>query len=284
MKNLTSFLIEAESVPEQPSRVADDIVTVFGRHNPPHMGHKLTLDRAHDIAGSIGEDTQADQSFYTSRSQDPKKNPLPFEMKLDFLKRMFPEHAEKWNPDASLKTVLSAPVDAHEKGYKNFHMVVGDDRKEAIENLLRKYNGELYNFDNIYTHSAGPRNDQVSDDPISELSASKLRGFAQKDDFEKFLTGMPNGKDFGEEDARRLFDALKMFMEKNEEWELDQRDHQDLIREFYRQGEFIEVGDWVESLTHGLRGQVHRCGANHVICVTEDNIMFKNFVYDVYRV
>ena len=96
MKNLTSFLIEAENVPQQPQRVADDVVTIFGRHNPPHLGHKLTMDRAHDLAGSIGDNAPADQTFYTSRSQDPKKNPLPFEMKLDFLKRMFPDHAEKW--------------------------------------------------------------------------------------------------------------------------------------------------------------------------------------------
>lgn len=249
MKPLTSFLIEAENVPQH-NRVSDDLVTVFGRHNPPHMGHKLTLDRAHQIAGSIGDNTPADQKFYTSRSQDPKKNPLPFEMKLDFLKRMFPEHSEKWDSDSNMKTLFQTAQKAHESGYKNLHVVTGDDRKENFENVLRKYNGELYNFDNIYTHSAGERNDEMSDDPISELSASKMRNFASKGDFGKFMTGMPNGDNFKEEDARRLFDALQMFMQNNEAWEIDQREHQDLISEFYRQGDFLEVGDIVESLTH----------------------------------
>ena len=38
-----------------------------------------------------------------------------------------------------------------------------------MEDLLRRYNGNLYEFDNIYSHSAGER-DEDSDDPIAQLS------------------------------------------------------------------------------------------------------------------
>ena len=41
------------------------------------------------------------------------------------------------------------------------------------------------------------------------------------------------------------------------------------------------VGDLVESQTTGLIGEIHRCGANHLIVVTEDGIMFKSFIHDV---
>ena len=37
----------------------------------------------------------------------------------------------------------------------------------------------------------------------------------------------------------------------------------------------------VENLNTGLVGKIIRRGANHLICVTEDNIMFKSWIKDV---
>lgn len=264
----------------EPKRVADDAVTVFGRHQPPHLGHKLTLDHASDLASNIGDDQQADQIFYSSRSQDPKKNPLPYQMKMGFLKQMFPEHQEKWDDDENIRTILGAATKAHEKGYKNFHFIGGGDRQQPMEDLLRRYNGDLYNFDNIYSHSAGERD---GEDMLSQLSASKQRKFAMDDDFDGFLGGVLTGENFSEDDARKLFDAIKQFSQVQEEWEVDARANQDYIRELYREGELFSEGDIVEHLTSGLIGEVHRCGTNHVIALTSDGIMFKSFIHDLQR-
>ena len=85
MKSFYSFFEQAEDTASQePQRMSDSLVTTFGRHNPPHIGHKLTMDKAHDVAQNEG----ADQRFYTSHSQDRKKNPLPRDMKMKFLKKM----------------------------------------------------------------------------------------------------------------------------------------------------------------------------------------------------
>lgn len=283
MKNFNSFLVEADemssSMPE-PKRVSDDVVTTFGRHNPPHLGHKMTMDYADDTAKNIGDNAQADQRFYTSRSNDPKKNPLPYEMKVDHLKRMFPEHAQKWDTDERVRTVLGAATKAHDDGYKNFHFIGGSDRKQGMEDLLRKYNGNLYNFDNIYSHSAGERDDDA-DDPISQLSASKQRKAALNDDFDGFAGGLRLNDQYTEEDARELFNQLRAFMVKNEDWQVDYRNNRGVIRDLYLEGRLYSRGDVVESLTSGLVGEVHRCGTNHLICVTEDGIMFKNFIHDV---
>ena len=276
MKHFGRFLTEAEDQNE-PKKVADDKVTVFGRHNPPHLGHGLTLDRASNIAGSIGDKSPADQSFYTSRSQDPKKNPLPFQAKLGFLKELFPKHAEKWDDDEGVRTILGSAAKAHQKGYKNFHFVGGGDRQQGMEDLLRKYNGNLYDFDNIYSHSAGER-DEDSDDPIMNLSASKLRRMVQGGDNQGFMENFPGKGDI----AKRLFAALQMYGQKNEDWEVAPRYNQEFIREMYRDGDLYQVGDIVESLSSGLIGRVHRCGTNHLICVTEEGIMFKNFIHDVH--
>ena len=256
----------------KPKRMNDSVVEVFGRHNPPHMGHGLTFKHANDIA----QNENADQRFYTSRSQDPKKNPLPFEAKLGFLKELFPQHQEKWDPDKNIRTILGAATKAHKDGYKNFHFVGGGDRRQGMEDLLRRYNGNLYDFDNIYSHSAGER-DEDSDDPIMNLSASKLRRMVQSGDSQGFIEQFPNNGDV----AKRLFAALQMYGQKNEDWEVAPRYNQSTIREMYLEGKLYQVGDIVESLSSGLVGKVHRCGTNHLICVTEDGIMFKNFIHDV---
>ena len=63
MKSFYSFFEQAEDTASQPpARLSDSLVTTFGRHNPPHLGHKLTLDKAHDVAMN----ENADQKFYTS--------------------------------------------------------------------------------------------------------------------------------------------------------------------------------------------------------------------------
>ena len=266
-----------------PQRVSDDVVTTFGRYNPPHLGHGLTMDHASKLAESIGDNQQADQKFYASRSQDPKKNPLPFQLKIDYLKKMFPDHAEKWDDDENTRTILNAATKAHEQGYKNFHFVGGSDRRQGMEDLLRRYNGNLYNFKNIYSHSAGER-DEMGDNPIAKLSASGQRRAAMNNDFEKFKEGMKIGKNFKMDDAKRLFDQLRMFMVKNEAWENDARGNQELIMELYKTNQLFTPGDIVEHVPSGLQGRVHRCGTNYLICLTDEKVMFKSFLHDVYHI
>ena len=77
-----------EDKPQPKRQVSEDLVTVCGRHNPPHMGHGLTFDKAHKIAGNIGEDQPADQRFYTSRVQQQKKDPLPHGEKKRFAEKI----------------------------------------------------------------------------------------------------------------------------------------------------------------------------------------------------
>ena len=266
MKSFYSFFEQAEDTANQePKRVSDSLMTTFGRHNPPHLGHQLTFDKADEIAQNEG----ADQRFYTSQTQARKKNPLPRDMKVDFLKQMFPKHAHKWDTDDEVKTVLQAAEKGHRQGYKDFHFMGGADRRQGMEDLLRKYNGQLYDFDNIYSHSAGERE---GDDPIANLSASKLRRAVQNGDMDGFMEGMPSIKGF---DPKKLFEAIQLFGMKNEELEADD------LKELYREGQLYQVGDMVESLVSGLEGKIHRCGANHLICLTEDGIMFKSFIEDV---
>ena len=80
---------------------------------------------------------------------------------------------------------------------------------------------------------------------------------------------------FKDKDVKELFDLLQQFGAKNEEVN---------IRDLYATGQIFLEGEMVESLISGLQGRIHRRGANHLICVTEDGIMFKNFLTDVISV
>jgi hypothetical protein len=53
------------------------------------------------------------------------------------------------------------------------------------------------------------------------------------------------------------------------------------LRDKYVRGEIFNEGDWVENPNTGLTGKIIRRGTNYLICVTEDNVMFKPWIRDV---
>lgn len=279
MKNFSSFLTEASDLPQEPQqptptgpkKVSDTMVASFGRYNPMHKGHERALKYAKDLAKERG----ADSRFYASKSQDDKKNPLDYKTKMSDNKKQFPDYANDWDDDDDVRTILDVAKKAGRDGYKNFNFVGGEDRREAMENLLRKYNGnpDFYNFDNIESHSAGAREDLTGKDPIANFSASGQRKFAQNDDFEGYKAALNLGDHYSEDDARAMFKIIQanLAKPKMQKEELEE----------YRAGLLYQVGDLVEHHPTGLVGHIHRCGANHLICVTEDGVMFKSFIHDV---
>ena len=53
------------------------------------------------------------------------------------------------------------------------------------------------------------------------------------------------------------------------------------LRENYITGNIFKVDQLVENLHTGLIGKIIRRGTNYLICVTEDNIMFKSWITDL---
>ena len=66
-------------------------------------------------------------------------------------------------------------------GYKAVTIVVGQDRLPEFQSLAQKYNGELYEFEEIKVISAGTRDADA--EGLEGMSASKMRDAAAKDDF-----------------------------------------------------------------------------------------------------
>ena len=261
---------------EGKKRTSDALTIVFGRFNPPTTGHKKLLDMAKNISG------EDDLRIFPSRSNDPKKNPLDPGTKIKFMRKMFPDFEENIVNDTEMKTIFNVLTTASEEGYKEIKIVVGSDRLSEFKNLATKYNGELYNFDMIDVLPAGERDSDA--EGVEGMSASKLRKAAKEDDFKGFSKGIPSSLEKGE--VTNLFNAVKkaMGMEVKEStslWEIAPKFDYAGLREKYYNKEIFKRGDLVESLTTGLRGKVTRRGANHLICVTEDGIMFKSWIKDV---
>ena len=53
------------------------------------------------------------------------------------------------------------------------------------------------------------------------------------------------------------------------------------LRENYVNGALFKMDQLVENLHTGLIGKIIRRGTNYLICVTEDNIMFKSWITDL---
>ena len=71
---------------------------------------------------------------------------------------------------------------------------------------------------------------------------------------------------------------------KSEGWEIAPKLFPESLRENYFTQKLFKVGSWVENMNHGLIGKIARRGANYVIAVTEDNIMFKSWLKDLSEV
>ena len=182
-----------------------------------------------------------------------------------------------------MRSIFNVLTTADEQGYRNVNIIVGSDRQAEFENLATKYNGDLYNFENIRVISAGVRDADA--EGVEGMSASKMRKAVVDGDFDSFRRGTPKELDDG--DTQALFDAVRSGMkvkkkkEVAEMWEIAPKCDPKGLREQYVGGLIYRIGDIVESLHTGLVGKIIRRGTNHLICVTEENYMFKSWIRDV---
>jgi hypothetical protein len=261
---------------ETPVPEAPGVVVVFGRFNPPTVGHEKLLKRAAKEAEKRGYELR----IYPSRSQDAKKNPLTPQMKISYMRQMFPDYSDNIVDDKGSKTIFNVLTGANTEGHKNMIIMVGADRLGEFQGLSHKYNGELYNYDQLEVVSAGDR-DPDSDD-VTGMSASKLRLAAAEGDFVKFAKGVPDTMKNMEK--MELFNVLRRSMgvtEETELWEVAPKLDEEGMRDAYLVDRIYEVGSIVENMNTGLTGEVIRRGTNYVICVTEDQIMFKSWLKDL---
>tara|TARA_Y100000589_G_scaffold227104_1_gene214604 strand:- start:3642 stop:4919 length:1278 start_codon:yes stop_codon:yes gene_type:complete len=267
---------DLEAGPPPVPKTRGTLTIAFGRFNPPHAGHQQLMD----TAAAAAEAEESDYMIVPSRSNDPKKNPLDADTKVAFMRGMFPQHSSRIQNDQNTRTIFDVLKRAHNDGYANVRIVGGADRVKEFDKLANNYNGSLYQFDNVEVVSAGDRDPDA--DGVEGMSASRLRLAASENDFKTFMSAMPEG--FPRREAKQLFDTTRMSMGINEEWgiwEMAPKFDLDTLRENYVSKAIFGIGELVENMNTGMVGRIIRRGANHLICVTEDKIMFKAWIKDV---
>ena len=275
---------EVEAQQEEPAfkpnkKNKGTLTVAFGRFNPPHLGHLQLMNTA---ANSV-EGDKDNYMIVPSRSNDPKKNPLDANTKVDIMKAMFPQHADNILNDTNNRTIFDVLNAANNDGYANVKIVGGADRIKEFTKLANNYNGKLYDFDKVDVISSGERDPDA--EGVEGLSASRMRLAASENDFKAFSKGLP--KDLDKDSKKQIFTAVRSSMGINEEWgiwEMAPKFDLQTLRENYVENIIYRLGELVENVNTGMVGRIIRRGTSYVICVTESKLMFKSWIKDINEV
>ena len=268
INSFKNYLIEEEKT----------VYFTFGRMNPPTTGHEKLMNELSKKSGSNP------YKVYLSQSTDKKKNPLDFKYKVKTVRKFFPKHARSVMLNTKVKNVFDAVTEMYNDGFKNVTMVVGSDRINEFNTLLKKYNGVkgrhgLYNFNKINVISAGDRDPDADD--ISGMSASKMRSLANEGDFTQFSQGLP--RNVSNADAKKVYNEVRKGMGLKEQIDYFNKLHFEPVsekREAYVKGNLFNIGDHVTVVGSDELASVTSLGSNYVI-IESNGKLYRKWLSDI---
>ena len=160
------------------------VVFAYGRFNPPTIGHQKLIRAVEKEAGSD------DWWIVVSQSVKPKTDPLPYQTKVEYLKKMFPWAADHIDDKACCRTPVDVMKHLMMKEYTDVVFVVGSDRLGQFGFLQKNNRKDEYSFNTIEIVSAGERDPDA--EGASGMSASKMREAAKNEKTTDFLEGIPD--------------------------------------------------------------------------------------------
>ena len=148
----------------------------------------------------------AEFRVYTSKSQDPVKNPLPYFQKINFLYQLFP--GINIVDDPNVKTAFDICRQLSEAGIEDVTMITGGDRVAEFQRSIGKYvmprntpgfdPRKNYAFKNFQVINSGARKTGVS--------GTQMREYIKKGKFSEFLKTSPTTNKIL---AKQIFTAAK---------------------------------------------------------------------------
>lgn len=163
-------------------------VIAFGRMNPPTTGHEKMIHAVHKEAKRVGGHAEV----IASHSQDKKKNPVPQDKKMGYLKKVAPKGVKVTAASKEHPTVFHHAARLHAAGHE--HLTVMSDKSESWGKALKANNGKKgphghYNFKSITMKSSGKRDPKASG--TEGVSGTKMRAHAKSGDHKSFKAGLP---------------------------------------------------------------------------------------------
>lgn len=203
---------------------------IFGRFNPPHKGHRAAWEMA----------SQNDSWFVgTNQSTQGPKDPLPYNIKVEAMKTVWPEIDGHIMPETSWLTMASRIY----KEYGDIVLRIYTDEEWVVKTIIQ-YNGKegphgFYNFKNI---------DPVATPRLS--SATALRAAVAADDKKAFsdAAGVNANTMIGK---NTFFDIVKHYLSQYAN---------NPVKKTKKEKEVAAEGDDVDEMYHGR----HRTLQHHL--------------------
>lgn len=260
------YLVEAEKV----------IYFTFGDMNPPTIGHEKLLDRLQESARGNT------YRVYLSQSLNENTDPLCYEDKVKYARKIFPRHARQVMLDKDVKNVHDALVKSYNEGFKKVVMVVGEERVREFDVLTSKFNGKegrhgFYCFESIEIRSV--------ENPDGKAMTKAIKESVKSNDFLSFQQKVPSR--VTTELARSLFNDVRKGMGLEEEKDFKARVQFEPIsetREQYVRGELFAEGDCIVIKESEEVGVVSKLGANYVLVDMGNGCTLRKWLTDVEKV
>ena len=173
-------------------------VCVYGRINPPTIGHEKLISEGQLLAERLGGDFYVfpTQSHTPNKKALENKNPLSFDRKLYYLKEFFP--GVNFVSGQPTKTLFESLIWLLEKGYLDIHMVTGGDRAQTFKDIVSPYvpvlnpqvdPSKALDLNLFEVHNIGDRNS--SNLGVQGASGTKARQYAYQGKLDQFMSIIP---------------------------------------------------------------------------------------------
>jgi hypothetical protein len=176
----------------------DTLVYAFGRYSPPTRGHITHFHAVREYARKNGFRYE----LYVSKTVDNKKNPIPVEDKIAYIKKAAPEMLPA-NPATNMFSIVEGLANSPIK--RLVYFAGGDYFEEGNPDRQMFSRLEAFAAEKGITLSV-----QSSGERSGGISGTALRQAAMNDDFETFLKASPIGMGrITEKDVRYMFELTK---------------------------------------------------------------------------
>jgi hypothetical protein len=252
INSFSQYLVEEERV----------VYFTFGKMNPPTVDHGKLLEK---VAAEAGRNPY---KVFLSQAQNESKDPLTYNEKVKYVRKMFPKHARQVLINKKIVSPHHALSELYEQGYRKVVMVVGSDRVNEFEQRLNMYNGKegrhgFYNFKEGVKVISAEQKDVDTNNRQLQL--------VQENNFTAFSQALPTN--VSTKDARRLFNDVRKGMGLTEERNF--KNHLQLepiseTRESFVNGELFDLGEQVIIKDTDEVGIITVLGSNYVIVETAE--------------
>ena len=116
INSFSQYLVEEDKV----------VYFTFGRMNPPTLGHEMLLNKLAKAAGNNP------YKIFLSKSTDAKKNPLKYNDKVKFARKMFPKHAREIVKDDKIINIMDIASRLYDSGFTSIVMAVDGPRSLSL--------------------------------------------------------------------------------------------------------------------------------------------------------